>query len=226
MLVKTFLKTTFLTLSATLAFANSELPISETQCDGYEVIDMTATNTSVQNASPSRTFIGQTFVPTEDMIYGITLSYAFSNFSQNINLELRSGTVPDAAPFNVLATANCTLPSSFGAIDIYLEFATPVPVTIGGDYYFVSSFPTSAFSQRISSTNAYPNGRRIQGDATNITNSSNASHDLGFATFKCTPTAPPAPLVPTMSQWALFILGLLLTTLAVVYIRKTSTNLS
>ena len=131
------------------------------------------------------------------------------------NLIVGSGTDP-----NNTGTVLSVTPFSFSGGPFNIALATPVSVVSGNDYYFIIE-PTSignSLSLTISG-NAYSGGNRFVSNAPN--GSPNYVADGNDINFLATINAPPA-IVPTLSQWGLILLALVILAIGSIVIWRKS----
>ena len=108
-----------------------------------------------------------------------------------------------------------TTVASGGPMQI-ITLTTPFPVTAGQPYSFV--FDGGATQLRMSTANPYAGGTRLIDYAT-----PQAANDLAFEIFEALPAiAPGVTAVPTLSQWGLGALVLLLAVSGILLRRNTS----
>lgn len=159
-----------------------------TACEDAEIISLSVTANSTSGPGPSPA----------------------GTYDLYIDVDPGSGmSIPTTTP---VATLNFI--SNPGSLEVItFTLATPFPISDGTLYRFFIDFPANNFL-RLQTGNDYTGGNFV---ADNL--SLSASVDLDFQINTQPPSAtPPATDVPTLSEWGLIILALLLMTLGTLYL--------
>lgn len=160
---------------------------------------------------------GQTFIPCESgVITEITFELLFNGNAPVTTHELRIATspvVPTAALGSPVLETFSTAGTS-GAETITIPLSTPFAVTAGQTYAFEIRLAGS-LSLASCTTCTYPDGNRYTTSTNNTSLTNEPAIDFNFSV-----TIVEADSVPTLSEWGLIVLALLLMTLGTVYLLK------
>ncbi len=162
---------------------------------------------------------GQIFTACEDAEI-ISLSVTANQVSPSgsgtydlyIDVEPGNGmSIPTTTP---VATLNFI--SNPGSLEVItFTLATPFPISNGTVYRFFIDFPANNFL-RLQTGNDYAGGDFVADNSTHVVGT-----DLDFQINTQAPSASPAG-IPTLSEWGLIILALLLMTLGTLYLVQPS----
>jgi large repetitive protein len=153
------------------------------------------------DANSSYASAGQSFTAPTDAneTFGITAHFGFIEADSTITLNLYNG--PASGNIDTpIATATHTnsgprVDAPIGSdLAIYFEFASPVSLTPGNEYYYLlsPSFDPVAFSYAFADGNPYTEGSALSGFSNGTVGS--WSYDLKFTVHLCEETANSAPI--------------------------------
>ena len=168
---------------------------------------------------PSETY-GQTFMSCQNgVITSLSLGIDASTpvFTNTYNLKI--GIEPGAGNFlagAAIATFNIVAADAGNSITINLP--TPIPVTNGLEYRFEINSPSTNFgviSINVNSTSDFTDGNIVIANGTYFN-----SQDFDFSVnIENQPAVVGSP-IPTISQWGLFIFGLLILNISVFFVQQ------
>jgi len=156
--------------------------------------------------------LAQSFVPNTSFIGGVRLNASSTNgsYPEGVYVELYSGGTPPAG--TLLGTTTTTVTGG-GWFDF--PFSSPITVTMGTPHHiriFRASTTNAPIFTGDFGGNPYADGNFY----TNPGFNSFPTADIAFEIIACPSTSNPE--VPTLSEWGLIILALLLMTLGTVYL--------
>jgi len=133
------------------------------------------------------------------------------------NYELYLGTPNGGLLPNLQQTFQVTGPSTIPTV---INLNTPFPVIAGNTYEFQFTNPTSLFSFQENMPSDYIDGFATINGVELISFIGGITHDLDFDVVIAPSPIQVQAQVPTMSQWGLFVFGLLVLNVSVFFVQR------
>lgn len=210
------MKQIIFTLAILLGFTSSQYA----QCDDISINLIDGAGFQVNTTPPFiPRSVGQTFTSCRDLpIESIVIRpnsnnlVTGDNFTLNVGIEPGSG--EDLIP---LSTSTFEIPT-LGAMTITIPLTSPLPTVSGEVYRFTITNPVIGGRLTLGASNP---GDYSEGTLVGINRNYSPNVDLDF---QVNYGEPSAESIPTLSQWMLFILGLVIASYAVVLIYRNVTK--
>ncbi len=132
--------------------------------------------------------------------------------------NLRIGPIADPPTVVVAGAVYQTFTIAAGAQIFTINLNTPFPVTIGMSYAFGFETTSTNNPPPVASATDYADGAAYRDEGGGLSTFAQG-FDFDFAVQISPASAPPDPNIPTLGQWGLIALTLLLLTFGVVAIR-------